>query len=73
MLVADSSSAGEVANQAAMWAFMNSIGGGSDQIQRNVIGEHVLGLPREHSADWNIPFREVRRATAIQSLSGARE
>ncbi|MGE0741771.1 MAG: acyl-CoA dehydrogenase family protein [Hyphomonadaceae bacterium] len=45
-------------NYRALYAYINSIGGGTDQIQRNIIGERVLGLPREAEPDRDIPFRD---------------
>jgi alkylation response protein AidB-like acyl-CoA dehydrogenase len=60
--------AGDELPRGGVWTtkFLHSpslrIAGGSDQVQANIIGERVLGLPSEARVDRDIPFRDLAKA-----------
>ena len=49
------------AQHALVGSPATGIAGGTDQIQRNIIGDRVLGLPREPAVDRGVPWNETLR------------
>ena len=47
--------------ELALFAPAVSFYGGTDEVQKNIIGERVLGLPAEPRTDKDVPFRDIPR------------
>jgi alkylation response protein AidB-like acyl-CoA dehydrogenase len=63
MLMGTDAPMGGMLQSLALFSPAISIAGGSDQVQRNIIGERVLGLPAEPRVDKDVPFRETKVGT----------
>ena len=63
-LVGPETASGGSIQEMTMFSPSPSIYGGSDQVQRNIIGERVLGLPKEPGPDKTTPFRDLPRNTS---------
>ena len=59
MLAASESATGGVVQEITVFSPAPAIYGGTDQVQRNIIGERVLGLPKEPGPPKGTPFREL--------------
>jgi hypothetical protein len=59
MLMGEDTKGGGVVQEMTLFSPGPSIYGGTDQVQRNIIGERVLGLPKEPGPAKDTPFREL--------------
>ena len=54
---------GGVWARTALSGLQGGIAGGTNEIQKNIIGDRVLGLPRDISVDKGVPFKDLKVGT----------
>jgi alkylation response protein AidB-like acyl-CoA dehydrogenase len=59
MLLGTETPGGGLVQEVTMFSPGPSIYGGTDQVQRNIIGERILGLPKEPGPAKDTPFKDL--------------
>jgi len=62
MLAGDDAPQGGFWQMQLMGQFSSRIGGGTNEVHRNMIGERALGLPAEPRTDKDVPWRDLPRS-----------
>ena len=72
LVAPDNDPKAELWGHTMLSSFSSHIAGGTDEIQKNIIGDRVLGLPREPMVDKDQPFRDLKVGTQASAGSGPR-